>query len=62
MTAIRALSQSDERRLLVAARPRRHLSFTALHNELSIEQELAAAREERGALLYDRQFAKAVKA
>jgi hypothetical protein len=50
-----------ERRLVVASAPRSRLSLSALHNELSITQELAAARDERGAMLYDRQFATAAK-
>ena len=51
-----------EQRLVVASEPRPRFTLSALHNELAIEQELATARDERGALLYDRDFAKAAKA
>ena len=54
-----ATIQAIEVRLAEASGPRSRFSFTALRNELAIEQELAAARDDRGALLYDLQFARA---
>jgi hypothetical protein len=47
-----------EQRLSAASGQRTHFSFEALRNELSIETELAVARADRGALLYDRDFIK----
>ena len=51
--------QTLAERLVGASSPRQQFSFTALHNELALEQDLAAARDERGSLLYDRSFVKA---
>ena len=44
-------------RLAVASLPRIRFSFRALFNQFSIEAELVAAREARGALLHDRRLA-----
>jgi hypothetical protein len=41
-------------RVAIAAVRRPRFSFRALDNELELEGELSAARERRGALLYDR--------
>ena len=51
--------QTLAERLVGASGPRQQFSFTALHNELAIEQDLAAARDARGSLLYDRRFVNA---
>ena len=48
--------QTIERRLAVAAGPRDRFSFGARQHELALETELAAARDVRGALRYDRNF------
>ena len=42
----------------LAEGPRSRLTFRELRNDLAIEAELATAREKRGALIYDRDFAK----
>jgi hypothetical protein len=48
--------QTIEQRLAVVPGPRDRFSFGARQKELAIEMELAAARDARGALLYDRNF------
>ena len=48
--------QTIERRLAVAAGPRDRFSFGARQHELALETELAAARDARGGLCYDRNF------
>lgn len=57
-----AVIQTIEGRLAAASGPRARFSVTALHTELALEQELAAARDVRGGLIYDRRFAKAASA
>ena len=51
-----------EQRQAVAAGAQDLFSWEALAHELSIEQELAAAQDARGTLLYDRAFVNAPRA
>ena len=61
----RQLAQHDaaisalKHRLAAASTPRPRFSFQALYKELSLEAEISAAREERGALLHDQMLAEA---
>jgi peptidoglycan hydrolase CwlO-like protein len=48
--------QTIEQRLAVAAGPWDRFSFGARQKELALETELAAARDARGGLCYDRNF------
>ena len=48
--------QTLERRLAAVSGSLHRFSFSELRKELAIETELAAAREQRGTLLYDRDF------
>ena len=51
-----ATIQTLERRLTAVSGSLHPFSFSELRTELAMETELAAAREERGTLLYDRSF------